>query len=393
MKLLYISRHTYIQSQDGAIYSTGMMGNSYFEKYLRYFDTVSILGYLCNETKANASKKVGRPIQDTEKIRYCLAPGNHRPYRSLVASTAFKKLTVAEIQKADAVVCKSASAAAYAAAYAKKYHKPYMIEVVGCVWDSLWNHSLKGKALAVPSYLSLRSVIRKAPFVLYVTTKFLQKRYPTVGQSAGISDVELVPADDDVLERRLEKICNHTGNYRLGTAGGIHLSYKGQQYVIEALAKLKKEGMENFEYHLAGGGERARLSELADRLGVTKQVIFDGSIPHDEMFAWLDTLDIYLQPSATEGMPRALIEAMSRGLPAFGSRVGGIPELLGDVTVFPVGDTDQIAQMLAGLTETDMEKAAVRNFEHAKQFQKNELERQRDAFYSAFADAARRNNK
>ena len=393
MNLLYISRHTFIQDKDGSICSTGMMGNSYFEKYLRYFDTVTVLGYLCTETESNASKKVGRPIQNTDEIRYCLAPSDGRSYRSLVSNTAFKKLTREEIQKADAVVCKSASAAAFAAAYAKKYHKPYMVEVVGCVWDSLWNHSLKGKILAVPSYLSLRSVVRKAPFVLYVTTKFLQQRYPTHGQSAGISDVELQPAGEDVLKRRLEKIHNHTGIYRLGTAAGLHVPYKGQQYVIEALANLKKKGMINFEYHLAGGGDHTRLSNLAKKLGVTKQVIFDGSLPHDEMFSWLDELDIYLQPSAQEGMPRALIEAMSRGLPSFGSRVGGIPELLGDVTVFPVGDTDQIAKMLAGLTETDMEKAAVRNFEHAKQFQKNELERQRDAFYSSFADAARRNNK
>lgn len=393
MNLLYISRHSFIQAGDGAIYSTGMMGNSYFEKHLPYFDSVTVLGYLCAETESNAAKKIGRPIQSTERIRYRLAPSDGRAYRSMFSNPALKELADAEIQNADAVVCKSASAAAFAASYAKKYRKPYMIEVVGCAWDSLWNHSLKGKALAVPTYLSLRSVVRDAPFVLYVTDKFLQQRYPTRGKSAGISDVELQPADDAVLERRLEKIRNHTGKIRLGTAGALHVAYKGQQYVIEALAKLKTQGREDFEYHLAGGGDHTRLSELAERLGVANQVVFDGTLPHEEMFAWLDALDVYLQPSTVEGMPRALIEALSRGLPALGSRVGGIPELLEETAVFSAGAADQIAQLLAEMSGEDMSRMAERNFECAKRFQKEELERKRNAFYSAFAEEVRRNSK
>lgn len=393
MNLLYISRHTFIQTAGGEIYSTGMMGSSYFEKYLPYFDTVTVTGYLCRETASNAAKKAGSPIRSTDRIRYRLAPSDGRAYRLLVTSRALKDLTESEIRNADAVACKSASGSDFAASSARKYHKPYLVEVVGCAWDSLWNHSMKGRLLALPSYLSLRSVVQDAPFVLYVTNVFLQQRYPARGQWAGISDVELQNADQMVLDGRIEKIRNHRGSIRLGTAGALHVAYKGQQYVIRALALLRARGRDDFEYHLAGGGDHTRLSELAERLGVADQVIFDGVLPHDQMFDWLDSLDVYLQPSLVEGMPRALIEAMSRGLPAFGSDLGGIPELLDRDAVFPRGRADKISGMLDKMSGDDMVRMAARNFEHAKRFQKEELEKQRKAFYSAFAEEARRSKK
>ena len=46
------------------------------------------------------------------------------------------------------------------------------MEVVGCAWDALWNHSYKGKILAPKSYMSMRRAVSKAPYVVYVTNGF-----------------------------------------------------------------------------------------------------------------------------------------------------------------------------------------------------------------------------
>jgi glycosyltransferase involved in cell wall biosynthesis len=54
-----------------------------------------------------------------------------------------------------------------------------------------------------------------------------------------------------------------------------------------------------------------------------------GTVPWgEELFRYLDEADLFVLPSLTESMPRSLIEAMARGLPAIGSDVGGIKELL-----------------------------------------------------------------
>jgi glycosyltransferase involved in cell wall biosynthesis len=54
-------------------------------------------------------------------------------------------------------------------------------------------------------------------------------------------------------------------------------------------------------------------------------------------------------PSRTEGLPRALVEAMARGLPAVGTDVGGIPELLDSRCIVRPDDDRALAGALAEL--------------------------------------------
>ena len=266
----------------------------------------------------------------------------------------------------------------------KKTGKPYMIESVGCPWDSYRNHGTLGKLLAPYEFLQTRRSIRSAPYVIYVTGEFLQRRYPTKGVAAGVSDVELQRMDESVLEKRLAHIQNHRGVLKIGTAGAIDVPYKGQQYVIEALAKLKQQGNTGFEYHLAGGNDRTVLLTLAEKLGVSDQVIFEGNLPHDRLFDWLDELDVYIQPSLQEGLPRAVVEAMSRGLPVFGAKTGGIPELVGQSCIFPQKDSGSIAALLSSVTVESMERNARENFVRAADFEYGTLEARRREFYQRF---------
>ena len=387
MNLLYISKHGYIRDGDGNVFSVGMMGPDYFEKYLGHFDTVTVIGYVRDATESNIKKTVGNPIHDTDRIKFKLAPCGGGILGTSVSNKAIRGLVKECIKSADAVACKSASGASFAARYAKKYKKPYMVEVVGCAWDALWNHSLAGKVLAPFEFLSLRRVVKRAPFVTYVTEKFLQGRYPTKGKSVGVSDVQLKEVDEAVLEKRLSK--KQTGRIKIGTAGALHVAYKGQSYVMQAMAKLKSEGNTDFEYHLAGGGDNSSLKSLGEQLGISEQLVFEGSIPHEKMFDWFDKLDLYIQPSTVEGLPRALVEAMSRGLPAFASRVGGMPELLDERVVFAKKDVGAIADLLRGFNADTAGKIARKNFDRAGDFQKEKLEKKRNNFYAAFAAEAR----
>ena len=50
----------------------------------------------------------------------------------------------------------------------------------------------------------------------------------------------------------------------------------------------------------------------------------------DEFGHTNDNIDVFIMPSLQEGLPRSMVEAMSRGCNVIGSRVGGIPELLDD---------------------------------------------------------------
>jgi glycosyltransferase involved in cell wall biosynthesis len=276
---------------------------------------------------------------------------------------------------------------------ARSMNKPYLIELVGCPWDSLWNHSWKGKLVAPFMYFVTRKALRNAPYALYVTNEFLQRRYPSTGKSIGCSNVALPILDERVLDARLYKIKQMT-KYKpivLGTTAAVDVRYKGQEYVIHAIAELNKQGY-NFEYRLVGGGDKARLQSIAEKYRVADKVIFEGSIPHERVFDYLDSIDIYVQPSKTEGLPRALIEAMSRGCPCIGSKAGGIPELLNNTFIFSIGNVKELVTVLASFDTEKMIKQASRNFEFSKGYAKEVIETRRNEFLQDFAESMRKHD-
>lgn len=397
MDMVFVYDDKIAQDAAGNYYTGSAFSQEVFDRYLQHFDHITLLMRKA-DIDPNDKATLGKMNRiDSDKIDVVVLPNTSASIRSFLdprVHAEFKQAVLRELKPSRAVILRAPSnCATIAADYCRANGIPYLAEAVGCPWDSLWNHSVKGKALAPGMWKDFRRTMRNADYAVYVTSEFLQRRYPTKGKPAAISDVELQPMDDAILEKRLEKIRNHSGKLRIGTAGALHVAYKGQRYMIEALAKLKAQGNTEYEYHLAGGGDPSALRDLAEQLGVSNQVVFDGVLRHDQMFSWFDDLDIYIQPSIVESMPRALIEAMSRGLPALGSIVGGIPELLGEDCVFPKKDVEAIAEHLEKLQPEGMHSMAERNFSYAKQFQKELLEQKRYEFYSAFAAQAKEKQK
>jgi len=72
---------------------------------------------------------------------------------------------------------------------------------------------------------------------------------------------------------------------------------------------------------------RQALAERTRRLGVDSRVIFTGY--REDIPALIAGMDVFVLPSLNEGMGRVLVMAMALGKPIVASRVGGVPELLG----------------------------------------------------------------
>ena len=230
------------------------------------------------------------------------------------------------IKNCDAVVCRGF----WGAAECRKQNKPYIVEVVSCLWDAMWNYSFLGKLVALPMHLSLKHAVKKADFVFYVTEHFLQSKYPSDGICAGVSDVISFPSNENEKERRRKKILElkNSPMIKIGTVAAVNVPYKGQRFVIGALKLLEDRGIKNIEYHMVGGGSTENLKKIAAKYGVLNRIVFRGPLLHDDVQKFLDEIDIYIQPSLQEGLPRAVVEAMSRGVPCIGTNVGGIPELI-----------------------------------------------------------------
>lgn len=315
---------------------------------------------------------------------------NFKSLKGLLAFKSIKEIVKEEVSKADYVVARIPSSLGFwAAEYARLYNVKYMVEVVGCPWDSLRNHSFLGKLLAPHSCLKQRETVKKAPYAIYVTNNFLQNRYPCEGKSIGCSDVEIENIDEKILDKRIKKI--RTTNIRsmtIGTIGAYHMKYKGYDTVIKAIVKLNSEGCSH-KYLILGSGDPTWLNSIIRKYNAEDIVSLVPAIPHNEVFAWLDKIDIYIQPSKTEGMPRALIEAMSRACLCIGSNVGGIEELLADRVIFRCTgkidiDSFYLQKLLLMLTIDDMINEAERNFQKTKEYANYLLEEKRRIFLEEF---------
>lgn len=270
--------------------------------------------------------------------------------------------------------------------YAKKYNKPYLVIVNACPWDAFWNYGLSGKLIAPFAYFHLKKIVWNAPFVIYVTKDFLERRYPTQGRWVNCSNVDIITGGKEVLEKRLTKIKQNARRYKICTTAAIDVPFKGQEYVIRALGVLLRRGIE-FEYHLIGGGDKTRLMDIALYEGVSNNVFFHGALVHNKVIDMLDKMDIYIQPSKQEGLPRALIEAMSRGCLCYGSNIAGIPELLDDSHIFEKGNYEMIANMLEKIKYMDFEEQAKRNFCLTQEYDKRILDERRSNFIMDFRNS------
>jgi glycosyltransferase involved in cell wall biosynthesis len=140
------------------------------------------------------------------------------------------------------------------------------------------------------------------------------------------------------------------------------------------------------------GALRTDFATLAKTLGVERFVTFCGSVsPGQGIRNELDEADLFVMPSVQEGLPRALVEAMARGLPCLASRVGGIPELLTDNDLFEPRSADTliaaIDQMIANPRR--MSQAATRNLAKAAEFRSSVLDSRRLEFYESIAQATK----
>ena len=102
----------------------------------------------------------------------------------------------------------------------------------------------------------------------------------------------------------------------------------------------------------------------------------------------MDNIDILLIPSLQEGLPRALIEAMSRGIPCLGAITGGIPQLLNNKYLHKKNDYNKLCQDIINLVnnKNEMIKCAKDNYTNAQRYIKPILDKNRSDFWKQFSD-------
>ncbi|QEF99613.1 Putative teichuronic acid biosynthesis glycosyltransferase TuaC [Stieleria maiorica] len=105
----------------------------------------------------------------------------------------------------------------------------------------------------------------------------------------------------------------------VGSAGRL-VDVKGFDLAITAIQQVLQSEPNVHLVILGDGPEEQRLNSIAGRCGISDHIHFVGR--REDVPAWLDSFDIYLNSSRSEGMSQSVIEAMSVGLPIIATDVG-----------------------------------------------------------------------
>lgn len=159
-----------------------------------------------------------------------------------------------------------------------------------------------------------------------------------LGSNWGVDPSKVVTVRNGINLRHVDRRALSKGAARLrlgltendfvfGTVGRLATT-KGQVYLLTAFSEIR-ERLRSARLVLIGDGPlRSSLERKADDLGISPYVSFLGYRP--DVLELLGGIDVFVLPSLAEGLPLALLEAMGVRRPVIASRVGGIPEILGD---------------------------------------------------------------
>jgi glycosyltransferase involved in cell wall biosynthesis len=103
---------------------------------------------------------------------------------------------------------------------------------------------------------------------------------------------------------------------------------KGIETVIESLPLIMKSFPDATLDVVGDGAELANFKTLATTHKVENRVDFHGKVDHATVLRLLQQADLFCYPTASEGFPKAVLEALACGLPVVTTPVSVLPKLI-----------------------------------------------------------------
>lgn len=315
-KITYVYGEAEIYKDNKEVYySSGTITNSHLDHYRKFSDDFIFIG-----RKNLDNKKVFSNVIDSSSTKFYTFDNMNSPKSLLNISAIYNDMEPIILGSNLLVVRLPSILGLVALSIARKNNIETLVEVVGSPFHAYWYHgSMIGKLISIPMYFLNKKAIKKSENAIYVTESYLQSLYPNKNNSVCISDVEIMPINSKEIIRKSKSYDTLEDNIVFGLSGSTEVKYKGHSIALDALSDL------NIDVTLRLVGSKQEL--LCNKQNI--KIYNDGYIQSgSDMMDWLDSLDILLIPSLTEGLPRVALEGMSRGLVVISSDAGGLPEIV-----------------------------------------------------------------
>lgn len=260
---------------------------------------------------------------------------------------------------------------------------PYSVHMVGDPDQVLKSKGFYWyeRLMRLPLVAFTRFTCRHAAACAYVTEKHLQLLYPPRRgtQSIAISNIFL-EADHFVAAPRAGV---NKDRPVLTFCGSLAQEYKGLDVLLNSLYDLSSSGLKLNLVVMGDGIHRSKYEEQSIRLGLSDSVRFCGNVPSESVLEQFRSSDLFIMPSRTEGLPRAMIEAMAQALPCIGTNVGGIPELLDKDALVPIDNAPELSVRISEFLNDRQLYASqsMQNLKRARYFENTLIAERRYKFY------------
>lgn len=385
MKLLVVTDHRYFRGADG-IYDNSCFDRQFFNDYRACFEKVRVAARIRQDSIPEGARRCDGDgvefveLQDVQGRKWAIA--RRRTYCGTLDEA---------VTWSDAVCVRIPSSSGFHAyRLAKRLGRPIMFELIGDPFESLQGPQMPLSARVFGLYTAamVRRITRAATVGSYVSYRHLQRRYPTRNgvATAPISSIRMKATE--VLPPKTYAD-NPTPLRSVLTASLVPV--KAHSVLIRAVANAHHRGADLTLDLLGGGPMRAQLEQLVRKLGMGDRITFHGHVADRAILEkLLHKADLFAMTSVSEGMPRAMIEAMAKGVPCVGTTAGGIGELLTPAQRVPVGDWRALGKLIAAVATNPQMLTAFAAHGHtmALNFVDTELSQRRQRLLKILADAA-----
>ncbi|ATC94400.1 glycosyltransferase [Pseudoalteromonas tunicata] len=371
---------------DGRFYNNSGLPSSYHltydlftKRYLTEFDSVTVVGRLFNKPDDGAQSVIGN------NATFIGIPGYVGPKQFLFKLPSILKLLWNIDLKNTAVFLRTPGTIPFIFSlilFVKR--KKFAVEVVADPHDQLSKgsveHPIRMIFQKLYSYF-LKWQCRKAIGAAYVTKSALQKRYPP--KSDLTTNYTSLNLGNEWFVKE-PKLYDKLDTINLLNVGMMVQLYKAQDVILKTISILKERNINCFVTFVGDGEYRAFLENLAVKLNIKNQVKFVGKVSDRELLQkYYDDSDIFILPSRQEGLPRVMIEAMSRALPCIGTDVGGISELINQSFIIAVDDPEGLAERIEYFINNPniMELESKRNLLTSENYKGEMIQKRRNSFY------------
>ncbi|MBP3440227.1 MAG: glycosyltransferase family 4 protein [Tidjanibacter sp.] len=388
MNVLVVADGHYYITPDGTVYADSVYDYKFYARYLQVFDHV----YAAIRAIEVKEAPIGKKLCSGEGVSFLLLPYYKGPIEYIKRYFSIRKVVKEYCEKYECAIFRipAATSNIFCRCFAKT-KKPFAVEVVVDPWENFGKRAGGNPIIRTIVRHNWTNIVKrmcaKADGASYVTTNYLQSKYPPRAKNdnaaftESYSSVELPDnsfAASKVWDDRQKSFyISHVANYFSGYG-------KGHLTLMKALKILREKSFDVKIRFVGDGPKRQEFEEYAQLLGIADSVEFTGRLADgNEVRKVIANTDIFALPTFAEGLPRALLEAMSEGIPCLSSPTCGIPEVLSAEYLYDFDDYEGFAKGIEHFITNPplMTKASSDNLAMAKRFSSSQLSNRRTKFY------------